>query len=150
VQFSATSHTPADDRQTVADDVNASDGHAADEPVQLSSSSHTPADERQTVADETKASPGHVAPEPVQFSATSHTPADDRHPVAEDMNASDCSSSALTTAATSGWSATCSAIAAWVSAPALRSSVIGRSSFDIVATASSSAAPATGYSACAR
>ena len=87
VQFSATSHSPPADRQTVADDTKASAGHAALLPGQVSCTSHTPADERHTVP-VWKLSAGHAAAEPVQFSALSHTPADDRQTTLDDWNAS--------------------------------------------------------------
>src|SRR2546428_13479377 len=50
VQFSATSHGPADARQTVAADWKPSAGQLALLPVQFSATSHGPADARQTVA----------------------------------------------------------------------------------------------------
>src|SRR4051812_41029422 len=43
VQFSATSHTPVEDRQTVPLAANPSVGHVPDEPVQLSATSQRPA-----------------------------------------------------------------------------------------------------------
>ena len=49
VQLSATSHWPADDRQTVLVGKNESAGQVAELPVQLSATSQTPADGRQTV-----------------------------------------------------------------------------------------------------
>jgi len=48
VQFSATSHTPAEARHTVLEAANASTGHAADVPVQLSATSQIPAADRHT------------------------------------------------------------------------------------------------------
>ena len=49
VQFSATSHTPAEARHTVALDAKPSLGHAVLEPVHVSATSHTPAEARHTV-----------------------------------------------------------------------------------------------------
>src|SRR5262245_30950566 len=83
VQFSATSHAPDAERQTVDEETKPLAGHAALAPVQFSATSQVPAEERHTVADETKPSAGHVALAPVQFSATSQTPADGRHTVEE-------------------------------------------------------------------
>jgi hypothetical protein len=77
-QASATSQTPAPERQTVPDEATASPGQLALEPVQLSATSHAPDAERQTVVDATKASAGQVPLDPVQFSATSQVPALDR------------------------------------------------------------------------
>jgi hypothetical protein len=75
VQFSATSHWPAEPRQTVALDLKTST-HTLLLPVQWSagSSSHAPACEPpvQLVDDDAKRSAGHVPLDPVQFSATSH------------------------------------------------------------------------------
>src|SRR5207253_3114330 len=88
VQFSAASHTPADERHTVLDGLKASAGHVALDPVQFSATSHVPADARQTVLDDWKASAGHAALDPVQFSAASHVPAEVRHTVLEGLKAS--------------------------------------------------------------
>jgi hypothetical protein len=82
VQFSATSHAPAAERQTIDDETNESPGQFAPEPVQFSATSQMPAEERQTVDDGLNASAGQVAAAPVQFSALSHTPAALRHTVA--------------------------------------------------------------------
>ena len=49
MQFSATSHSPADDRQTTVDGVKASAGHVVLVPSHVSSTSHVPAEGRQTV-----------------------------------------------------------------------------------------------------
>ena len=49
VQLSATSQTPAAERQTVELAAKSSVGHAAEEPLQLSATSHTPAADRHTV-----------------------------------------------------------------------------------------------------
>ena len=49
VQFSAGSHSPADDRQTTDDGSNASAGHVVLVPSHVSSTSHVPAEGRQTV-----------------------------------------------------------------------------------------------------
>ena len=87
MQLSATSHTPADERQTVLDDTKPFAGQAAPEPVQLSATSQTPADERQTVALDWKPSAGHAVPAPLQISATSQTPADERHVLPAPLNA---------------------------------------------------------------
>jgi hypothetical protein len=86
VQFSATSHTPADARHTVVEGAKASAGQSALDPVQFSTSSQIPADVRHTVPDATNMSAGHAALEPVQLSATSHTPADARQTVPDDAN----------------------------------------------------------------
>ena len=81
MQFSATSHTPAELRQTVLDEVNVSPGQFADEPVQLSATSQTPAELRQTVELGRKVSAGQASFVPSQFSGVSHTPAVARHGV---------------------------------------------------------------------
>jgi len=49
VQFSAGSHSPADDRQTRVDGSKASAGHVVLVPSHVSSTSHVPAEGRQTV-----------------------------------------------------------------------------------------------------
>ena len=49
LQFSATSQTPADARQTSVDGLTLSAGHSAPEPVQFSAMSHTPAEARNGV-----------------------------------------------------------------------------------------------------
>ena len=49
MQFSATSHSPADDRQTTVDSSKASAGHVVLVPSHVSSTSHVPAEGRQTV-----------------------------------------------------------------------------------------------------
>ena len=77
VQFSATSHTPAELRQTVELEANPSVGQLALLPGQLSTTSQGPALERQ-VPPEAKPSAGQFAV-PLQFSATSQAPADGRH-----------------------------------------------------------------------
>src|SRR5262249_25561702 len=56
VQFSATSHCPAEARHTVLENTKASAGHAALVPVQFSARSQTPVVERQTVVEGAKAS----------------------------------------------------------------------------------------------
>jgi hypothetical protein len=82
VQDSATSHTPAEARHTVAVPESAFTGQEAAEPVQTSAGSHTPADARQVVALPRNELAGHPADEPVHVSATSQTPAAGRHTVA--------------------------------------------------------------------
>ena len=52
VQSSATSHCPAEARQTVAFEAKTSAGQVALEPVQSSATSHDPAEARQTVAED--------------------------------------------------------------------------------------------------
>src|SRR5689334_20327382 len=84
VQFSATSHAPDAERQTVADDANESVGHAPLPPVQFSATSHRPTELRQSVPDALNLSAGQVALAPVQFSATSQVPFTERHTVDDD------------------------------------------------------------------
>jgi hypothetical protein len=81
VQLSATSQTPADERQTVLDEANPSPGQFADEPVQFSATSQTPAELRQTVELGRKLSAGQLLFVPSQFSGVSHAPAVARHGV---------------------------------------------------------------------
>ena len=52
VQFSATSHGPAEARQTVDDDEKLFAGQLGPVPVQFSAGSHGPADARQTVLED--------------------------------------------------------------------------------------------------
>src|SRR5205823_4203933 len=103
-QFSAGSHSPAESRQTVLDDLKASAGQTVLDPVQVSSTSQSPAAARHTAAAfpagcwqslllpshssrlhglpssvhavpaELLASAGQSAPVPGQFSAGSHSP----------------------------------------------------------------------------
>ena len=56
VQFSATSHCPADARQTTVDDENESGGHVPLVPVHISATSHVPTDARHVVTLGSKAS----------------------------------------------------------------------------------------------
>jgi hypothetical protein len=70
---SATSHSPADARQTVLADRNLSTGQSLLAPSQLSAVSQAPAEARQTAV--LFASVGHVVDVPVQVSAMSQTPA---------------------------------------------------------------------------
>src|SRR5438552_741435 len=79
VQFSATSHTPAEARQTVLEDRKLSVGQLALDPSHVSATSHTPAEARQTVLEDRKLSVGQLALDPSHVSATSHTPAEARH-----------------------------------------------------------------------
>src|SRR5204862_449993 len=92
VQLSATSHWPAEARQTVTDDLNASLQVVASVPEQCSaaSSSQTPPCELPVHAAVAglKASAGHAPLDPVQLSATSHWPAEARQVVAADLKAS--------------------------------------------------------------
>src|SRR5439155_1198051 len=118
VQWSAGSHSPAEVRQTVLEDLKASAGHTVLEPVQVSSTSQKPAAARQTapafpagcwqslllpshssrlhglpssvhaVPADVFASAGQLGPLPGQFSAGSHSPADARHWTKDDMNVS--------------------------------------------------------------
>src|SRR5439155_930995 len=81
VQFSATSHGPAEARHTVLEDWKASAGHAALDPVQVSATSHAPADARQTVLEAWKPSAGPAARDPAPLPATSQGPAEGRHTV---------------------------------------------------------------------
>src|SRR5207244_1027049 len=53
VQFSATSHTPAEARHSVVAGLKSSTGQVALAPVQFSATSHTPAEARQTVLADT-------------------------------------------------------------------------------------------------
>jgi hypothetical protein len=89
VQLSATSHSPADSRHTVADDLYAST-HVSALPEQWSaaSSSHaSPCDVPvQLVAAGWNASAGHAAAVPVQLSATSQTPAAERQTTVLGLN----------------------------------------------------------------
>src|SRR5437867_7642355 len=91
VQVSATSHWPAEVRQTNVEDWNTST-HVLLGPVQWSAASlsHAPPCEApmQLVVSLAKPSPGHVADIPVQVSATSHWPAEIRHTKVEDWKAS--------------------------------------------------------------
>jgi hypothetical protein len=59
VQVSATSHGPADGRQTKDDGRNSSSGHWAEVPVQVSATSQGPADGRHTVVAGSNRSGGH-------------------------------------------------------------------------------------------
>src|SRR5436305_1869662 len=88
VQFSATSHGPAEARQTVDDDAKPFAGQFGPVPVQFSAGSHGPAEARHTVDDDAKPSAGQLGPVPVQFSATSHGPAEARQTVLEDWKPS--------------------------------------------------------------
>ena len=81
VQFSGTSHGPADARHSVAVDWNVSAGHVALVPVQLSTASHGPTDPRQTVVLDASASAGQSRDEPVHDSAVSQTPVEVRQTV---------------------------------------------------------------------
>jgi hypothetical protein len=53
VQFSAVSHVPAEERQTVVEETKLFAGHAPLVPVHVSARSHTPAEERHVVPDAT-------------------------------------------------------------------------------------------------
>jgi hypothetical protein len=88
VQFSATSHTPAEARHTVLEGCLASAGQAALVPVHISATSHTPADARHCTVLAAYPSVGQLSLVPVHVSATSHTPAEARHTVLEDCLAS--------------------------------------------------------------
>jgi hypothetical protein len=81
VQFSATSQTPAELRQTVLAATKPSPGQFADEPVQCSATSQTPAELRQTVELGKKPSAGQLSLVPSQFSDVSQEPALARHGV---------------------------------------------------------------------
>jgi hypothetical protein len=81
VQFSATSQTPAELRQTVLVEANESPGQFPDAPVQCSATSQTPAELRQIVELGRKPSAGQLSFVPSQFSAVSHAPAAARHGV---------------------------------------------------------------------
>src|SRR5207244_2031252 len=131
VQFSATSHEPAEARQTVLEDWKPSAGHAALDPEQFSAASHGPAEARQTVLEDWKPSPGHAALDPVQVSATSHGPAEARQTVLEDWKplAGHVALAPVHVSATSQGPAegrqTVPALpAAWLHAPALQVSVV--------------------------
>jgi hypothetical protein len=91
VQFSATSHVPADPRHTVLPDLNTST-HVLAVPEQWSavSLSHAPACDVpvQSVAEEANPSAGQAPDVPVHVSATSHCPADVRHTVPDNLNTS--------------------------------------------------------------
>ena len=80
VQFSATSHAPAEDLHSVAAGLNVFAGHEA-VPIQVALFSQVPALRLQTVPTGMNTSVGHVALAPVQFSGVSHTPADALHSV---------------------------------------------------------------------
>jgi hypothetical protein len=86
VQLSATSHSPAAERQTLVDGRRMSAGHTGLTPVQFSAGSQMPVDGRQGTVEGAKASAGHAALEPVQFSATSQPPAAGRHVVVDATN----------------------------------------------------------------
>jgi hypothetical protein len=88
VQFSAVSHTPAEERQTVLDDATESPGHTDELPVQFSATSQTLTALRHTVLDDAKSSGGQALDAPVQFSATSQTLTAPRHTVLDDANPS--------------------------------------------------------------
>src|SRR5439155_20094561 len=75
VQFSVTSHTREEGRQTVVEDRKLSVGQAALVPVQFSATSHTPAEARQTVPEGRERCVGQVALVPVDVTATSLVPA---------------------------------------------------------------------------
>src|SRR5207247_1612804 len=131
VQFPATSHEPAEARQTVLEDWKPSAGHAALDPVQLSAASHGPAEVRQTVLEDWKPSAGHAALDPVQFSATSHGPAEARQTVLEDWkpSAGHAALDPLHVSATSHGPAEArhsvpALPAGWLHAPALQVSVV--------------------------
>jgi len=85
LHVSATSQSPAADRQTKVDGRTASVGHAALVPEQLSATSQAPADARQTVVDDLNASAGHAALVPVQLSARSQVPAAARQTVVDGL-----------------------------------------------------------------
>ena len=80
VQFSATSHCPAEARQTVLEDLKTST-HVLLVPLQWSAPSQAPPCEVpvQLVVADANASAGHAPDVPVQVSATSHWPAEPRH-----------------------------------------------------------------------
>jgi len=73
VQLSATSHCPADSRQTVVGGEKTSGGQAPAAPVQVSATSQGPAAPRQTVAADWYPST-QVSPVPLQWSAASQAP----------------------------------------------------------------------------
>jgi hypothetical protein len=75
--LSATSHTPADARHSVDDDMKLSVGQLLLDPLQTSGLSQSPAAGRHSAVLFT--SVGHVVDVPLQNSATSQTPAEARH-----------------------------------------------------------------------
>ena len=81
VQYSGTSHGPADGRHTVLAGRKPSLGHVLPVPSQVSGTSHTPAAGRHTVPAGLFASAGQLALVPEQVSGGSQTPADARHGV---------------------------------------------------------------------
>ena len=81
VQYSGTSHGPADGRHTVLAGRKPSLGHVLLVPSQVSAPSHTPAPGRHTVPAGLFASAGQLAPVPEQVSGGSQMPADARHTV---------------------------------------------------------------------
>src|SRR5205814_4417995 len=81
VQLSATSQSPAEGRQVVAEGLKLSDGQLGPDPVQFSAGSHSPPDGRQTVVAGLNASAGHVLLDPVQSSSRSQSPAEARQTV---------------------------------------------------------------------
>ena len=83
VQFSATSQSLAEPRQTVVAEAKVSAGQPLFTPSQLSATSQGPAEARQTAV--LFASAGQAALEPVQVSAGSQTPADGRQTVVLDL-----------------------------------------------------------------
>src|SRR5438445_131021 len=89
VQLSATSHWPAEPRQTVVEDLKAST-QVSLVPLQWSASSQAPPCEVpvQVVVTNAKASAGQAPEMPVQLSATSHWPADVRQTVLEGLKTS--------------------------------------------------------------
>ena len=81
VQYSGTSHGPANGRHTVLAGRKLSLGHVLLVPSQVSATSHTPAAGRHTVPAGLFASAGQLAPVPEQVSGGSQMPADARHTV---------------------------------------------------------------------
>ena len=81
VQYSGTSHGPADGRHRVLVGRKPSLGHVLLVPSQVSGTSHTSAAGRHTVPAGLFASAGQLALVPVQVSGGSQTPADARHGV---------------------------------------------------------------------
>ena len=81
VQYSGTSHGPADGRHTVLAGRKPSLGHVLLVPSQVSATSHTPAPGRHTVPAGLFASAGQLALVPEQVSGGSQTPADGRQTV---------------------------------------------------------------------
>src|SRR5206468_4158835 len=81
VQYSGTSHGPADGRHTVLAGRKPSLGHVLLVPSQVSATSHTPAAGRHTVPAGLFASAGQLALVPEQVSGGSQAPADGRHTV---------------------------------------------------------------------